>query len=276
MPHNLLAHKEYARGQNIPGTRKRAPTVFPYRSTANRCDASPTNPAGLSPLLDSVFPLGVVGAELGLSAVPSLLFPYEEQYNGSVVPQRILEYTAGRLCARRALAEYGVTSYPLYMNSDWRPQWPQHFIGSISHTSGMCGAVVARKSQFRAIGLDMEVVGNVTSDIWPIICSPEEMAWLANRPESQQPRCAALIFSAKESFYKCQYDVTQQWLDFDDVTLNISFNDENSGNFAVLPRKKSELRKYVAMPLLGNFKFRGNLVVTGMAIRRVDRKTARD
>jgi len=91
-----------------------------------------------------------------------LLFPDEAQYLGRAVPKRIQEFAAGRLCARRALAEFGFTDYPLRSNSDRRPQWPAPVIGSITHIAGMCGAVVAKQRQFRAIGLDMEIVGRVT------------------------------------------------------------------------------------------------------------------
>lgn len=260
------AVEENASGWNSHGFVIHNPVECYYTSTSKKCDAFQGNPASLSLLVNSVFPPGVVGAELRIVADPSLLFPYEAQYLARAVPERIQEFTAGRLCARRAMAEFGFTDRPLHMHSDRRPQWPQPIIGSISHTSGMCGAVVAKKRQFRAIGLDMEIVGNVTAEIWPTICSPEEIAWLATLPEPEQARCAAIIFSAKESFYKCQYNVTQQWLEYDDVTLNLSFSDVSAGYFALRPLRRIALLEYAAMPLLGRFKLHGNIVVTGMVI----------
>ncbi|MDO8704293.1 MAG: 4'-phosphopantetheinyl transferase superfamily protein [Sulfuricaulis sp.] len=237
----------------------------PY-SSVNERDVHRNNPAGLSPLLAGLFPPGVVGAELRIAGDPSLLFPEEAQYLGGAVPKRIQEFAAGRLCARRALAEFGFTGYPLRMNRDRRPQWPAPVIGSISHTAGMCGAVVARQRQFRAIGLDMEIVGRVTPEIWPTICTPEETAWLAALREPEQSRCAALIFSAKESFYKCQYSVTQQWLEFDDVTLDLPASDASAGCFALRPRRRIALWEHVTMPLMGRFEFHGSLIVTGMVL----------
>lgn len=235
----------------------------PYSSVIER-DIPQKNPAILSPLLTSLFPPGVVGAELQIAGDPSLLFSDEVQYLGHAIPKRVQEFAAGRLCARRALAEFRFTDYPLRMNSDRRPQWPVSVIGSISHTAGMCGAVVAKQSQFRAIGLDMEFAGHVTPEIWPSICTREEMAWLAALREPEQSRCAALIFSAKESFYKCQYNITRQWLEFDDVTLDISAHDANAGGFVLRPQRRIALLGLDTMPWKGRFQFYGSLVVTGM------------
>jgi 4'-phosphopantetheinyl transferase EntD len=204
------------------------------------------NSVGLSPALAGLFPPGAVGAELRTSA------------------DRTHQFAAGRLCARRALAELGFFGYPLGMNSDRRPQWPADVVGSITHTIGTCGAVVAERGRFCAIGLDMEVVGRVTPEIWPTICTAEETAWLSALREPEQSRCAALIFSAKESFYKCQYGVTRQWLEFDDVTLVPLSPSASAGRFTLRPRKR------IALPeqdmVSGRFEFRGGLVVTGMAL----------
>lgn len=222
--------------------------------------------ARLSPLVTHLFPPGVVGAELRVTGNPSLLFPNEAMDLGRAGPKRIQEFAAGRLCARRALAEFGFNDYPLRMNGDRRPRWPASVVGSITHTTGMCGAVVAQKPQFRAIGLDVEIVGSVTPEIWPTICTPEESAWLGALHGPEQGQCAALIFSAKESFHKCQYGVTRQWLEFDDVMLDLPSSGANAGCFVIRPRRRIALLEHDAMPLMGRFRFHGSLVVTGMVL----------
>ncbi|HMH18327.1 MAG TPA: 4'-phosphopantetheinyl transferase superfamily protein [Burkholderiales bacterium] len=251
MPCNGLSSEENSGGRNRPGA------LAPARRR---------NPAGLSPLLAGLFPSGVVGAELRAAGDPSLLFLDEVQYLGRAGPKRIREFAAGRLCARRALEEFGFTDYPLRTDSDRRPRWPAPLIGSITHTAGICGAVVAERRQFRAIGLDMEIVGCVTPEIWPSICTPEETRWLAALPEPEQSRSAALIFSAKESFYKCQYGVTRQWLEFDDVALDLPRSDESAGCFALRPRRRIALLEHDTAPMMGRFEFHGSLVVTGMIL----------
>lgn len=228
--------------------------------------AQQKNPALLSPLLTSLFPLGVVGAELRATADPALLFAGEAPAQVAAVPKRIQEFAGGRLCARRALSEFGIVDYPLRINHDRRPHWPAPVIGSISHTAGLSGAVIARRSQFRAVGLDIETVADVTPEIWPFICSPEDRALLDSLSKPEQDRCAALIFSAKEAFYKCQYAVTQQWLEFDDVTLDICASDLDSGSFSLRARRSIALSQHATMPVFGRFTFHGNLIVTGIAL----------
>lgn len=235
-----------------------------YSGSRDSPDARPEYSAGLSPALAGLFPPGVVGAELRLAGDPPPLSFDEVRHLGRAVPERVQEFAAGRFCARRALAEFGFIGYPLGMNADRRPRWPASVVGSITHTDGICGAVVAEQRRFRAIGLDMEIVGRVTPEIWPYICVPEETAWLTALREPERSRCAALIFSAKESFYKCQYGVTRQWLEFDDVALDLFSPGASAGRFALRPRRRIALSEHE--PMTGRFEFRGNLVVTGIAL----------
>ncbi len=243
--------------------------MFPMRRPAaavDACDPHQNNPARLSPLLGRLFPRGVVGAELRSAVDPSQLFPDEVQSLGRASPRRLQEFAAGRVCARRALGQFGLANYPLRMASDRRPRWPATVVGSISHTTGMCGVVVAEREQFCGIGLDIEIVEQVNPEIWPILCTPEEMHWLATLRAPEQARYAALLFSAKEAFYKCQYNVTRQWLEFDDVTLDFSLSDLDAGCYAVRPRRKIKLLEQYAMPWTGRFEFYANYVVTAMVL----------
>jgi 4'-phosphopantetheinyl transferase EntD len=260
MSRHTISTEENKSGRNSPGAPGHKSVEYGYTSSFQN------NPASLSPLLASLFPPGVAAAGLRMAGDPSLLFPDETRYLGRAVPKRTREFAAGRLCARRALAEFGVTGYPLRMNRDRRPHWPAPVIGSITHTTGMSGAVVASRKQYRAIGLDMEIVGRVTPEIWPVICTPVETAWLAALRQPEQDRCAALIFSAKESFYKYQYGVTRQWLEFDAVTLDLPSNYANAGCFVLRPRKSIALLEHDTTPWMGRFEFHGNLVVTGMVL----------
>ena len=224
------------------------------------------NPSSVSPLLARVFPPGVTTAELRQAADPSMLFPEEARCLGDAGPTRRQEFAGGRLCARRALAVRAITHYPLAVNRDGCPRWPANIIGSITHCAGVCGVVVAGRHQFRAIGLDVEIVEQVTRDLWPHVCTPEERVWLAGRRAPEQSQWAALIFSAKETFYKCQYGLTRQWLDFHDVTVELESGDLSPGCFTLRPRRGIALLQQGSMPLTGRFEFQGNLIVTGMVI----------
>ena len=228
--------------------------------------ASTVNPAKLSLLISSMFPIGVVGAELKITADPSLLSPLEASSLGQVTLKRAQEYTAGRLCARRALAEFGIQDHALCMDHDRRPQWPESIIGSISHSIGLCGVAVAQRSRFSGIGMDIEVVDEVTQDIWPYICTPEERIGIGALPKSERQRCAALIYSAKETFYKCQYGITKQWLEFGDVIMNYKMHNSGVGMFTLRMLKKPDIRSHNSESFFGRFRFYKNVVVTGMVI----------
>lgn len=242
------------------------------RCAVGNAHSTANNPAVLSPLLAEIFPAQVVCAEFRGTADPSLLFPSELASLGRVRPQRLREFTAGRLAARRALAEFGLTGHPLDMKSDRRPHWPEVLTGSISHTAEWCGVVVASHNRFRALGLDLEIIGQVTPEIWPLICTPQEAAWLRRLGTREQMRGAALIFSAKEAFYKCQYQVTQQWLEFGDVTLDIAFTGVHAGYFTVRPCTEIMLLEAAAPPWHGRFRLHGGLVITGMTLQTPFRK----
>src|SRR5271170_2846494 len=101
------------------------------------------NPANLSTKLGNLFPPGAVVADLREPGDPELLLPVEATYLGRAVPKRVQEFTAGRLCARRALAEFGIVDFPIKVADDRRPIWPDSMVGSITHTAGFCAAVVA-------------------------------------------------------------------------------------------------------------------------------------
>jgi 4'-phosphopantetheinyl transferase EntD len=102
---------------------------------------------------------------------------------------------------------------------------------------------------------------------WRYICTPRETAWMQSLPPDQQQPCAALIFSAKESFYKCQFTFTQTFLGFQDVVI-----------VPDLGRKRFEVRYAADAPggfrlpgeLQGRFGFHGPYVCTGVIITRPD------
>jgi 4'-phosphopantetheinyl transferase EntD len=177
------------------------------------------NPATLSSRLGSLFPSGAVAAELRGPGDPKLLLAAEAVYVGRAVPKRFQEFAAGRLCARRALGEFGIVDFPIKSADDRQPIWPDTFVGSITHTSGFAAAVVAKRQNAAALGLDSEVVGDVHTEVWPSICVPIETEWIESLPASEQAAAVTLIFSAKEAFYKCQYPLVRERLNFHDVRV---------------------------------------------------------
>jgi 4'-phosphopantetheinyl transferase EntD len=191
------------------------------------------NPAVLSATFASLFPLGVAAAELRVPGDASLLWPEEAASVANAVPKRMQEFAAGRLCARRALKEFGITDFPVRVAHDRQPVWPRALTGSITHTAGLCAAVVTERTRMMALGVDTEVAGAAKPELWSMICAPAEMVWLDTLPRADQAAAVTLIFSAKEAFYKCQYPMAGEWLNFHDLCIAPLEWGEPQGNFAV-------------------------------------------
>jgi 4'-phosphopantetheinyl transferase EntD len=84
------------------------------------------------------------------------------------------------------------------------PRWPPGIVGSLSHASGFCGAVVARDTLCRGLGFDVEAWGRMRPALWRPIATPGEREWLAAQAGDGE-RWATLLFSAKEALYTAQY-----------------------------------------------------------------------
>ncbi len=227
-----------------------------------------TNPARPSALVGSLFEACVASAELRETADSKLLYPAEAALCSGFAAKRLADFTAGRLCARYALAELDVDAFPLLVRCDRSPRWPPGIQGSISHTEGFVCAVAARTPDVAGIGVDAEIVGRVTSDLDALIFTARESAFLESLNAAERARAATIIFSAKEAFYKCQHALTDAWLDFKEASLELTTDDLLSGTFAVGAdyERLRLLGKRIELPLHGRFLIVGDLAVTGLAL----------
>ncbi len=223
-------------------------------------------PASASPLLAALFPPGVAAAELRSPADPALLLAEELAHAGRFAPKRLLEYAAGRLCARRALADLDIRGFALCPQPDRRPSWPAGIVGSISHTEGFCGAVVARDRSCRGLGLDIERIARVTEEIWSRILTEQERAHIQALPAPARQPAAALVFSGKEAFYKCYGAEAGRWIEFQDVEVKLAGVVGQEGAFAIEARGDFSLPISVAARLHGRYRFHEGLVTTGMGL----------
>jgi len=226
------------------------------------------NPAALSAGLTGLFPAGVAVAELRDPGDPGLLSAAERYHVRQAVRKRVQEFAAGRLCARRALAEFRVENFDLHVAVDRQPLWPDGMLGSITHTAGLCAAVVAPRRTLAAVGMDSEIVGHVTADIWPAICGPQEADWLRSLPASERAAAVTLIFSAKEAFYKCQYPVTGEWLDFHDLVVEPAAWGRNPGELSIRATRPIAFAAHARMPMPGRYRYHEEFVSVGVALPR--------
>jgi len=186
-----------------------------------------------APELAALFPVAVQAAELRGAGDPGQLFSVEREGKDRWAEKRIREFAAGRQCAREALIRLGYDPAPLLSLPDRRPDWPEGATGSITHCAGLACAVVASTDHVRSLGLDVEVVDAVDEHLWPRILNAAEQSWLQTCPVDERRVWATVIFSAKEAFYKCQYPVTAQWLEFEDAHVNLERPEAPTGSFRI-------------------------------------------
>ncbi len=224
------------------------------------------NPAQLSVELQGLFPPEVVVAESREVGDPSLLMPEEAEYLGRAVFKRVQEFAAGRCCGRRALAEFGIHGYALRVAEDRLPVWPPGIVGSISHTSGWCAAAIAERRHILSLGLDCEGVAAVPVDLWSTICLPRELEWIHSLALTDRAAAASVIFSAKEAFYKCQYPITREWLDFHDVLIEPLAWDGKQAGFSVNTVRRIALDGYARLPLAGKYLVQEQFVAAAVSL----------
>jgi 4'-phosphopantetheinyl transferase EntD len=203
--------------------------------------------------------------EAGLRDEHEPLLPEEAAIVRTSVEKRRQEFTASRSCARRALAELGITNFPLLANHDRSPIWPTAVVGTITHTDGcakgFCGVAVADRRIAMGLGLDAEPRQPLPQDIWPLILDEQEQrdAHQASEPGVQ----ARLVFSAKEATYKALFPTFRRFLEFSDV--HVDFLPQQGIFFSELVGSARDLGLNETR-LMGRFVIDEELLVTGLIL----------
>jgi 4'-phosphopantetheinyl transferase EntD len=164
-------------------------------------------------MLRALLPAGVGFAELAIAGAEPPLFPDEAAAVVRAVAKRRREFAFGRACARAALG----AEVAIGVGRGGAPIWPAGVTGSITHTDDYAAAAVVRAGN---IGIDVELLARIA-----------EVSGLAERvalpTEREVP--VGVVFSAKESVYKCLYPTAGRFLEFADVELAF-----DRSNFRVL------------------------------------------
>ncbi len=171
-------------------------------------------------MIRTLFPPDVIVLEATPEMWDEPLMPEEEVCVARAVRKRQREFAAGRACARRALAQLGIEGVALPSAPDRLPVWPAGIVGSLSHCRDFCGVAVARRGSIAGLGLDVEGAEPLEARLVEMICSAEELARAAASPPPGPAGWAKIIFSAKESFYKCWYPLARRFLGFHDVVVD--------------------------------------------------------
>lgn len=140
--------------------------------------------------------------------------PLEECFISRAVEKRKIEFRAGRNLARLALKHLGNDAITIPARENRLPDWPDGFIGSLSHTRSHVGVVVAKSSSFQSIGFDIENLRSIETSLYPHLLRKEEIAEVQR--EDIDP---TVYFSGKEAAFKAVFQVHEEYFEFTDLRL---------------------------------------------------------
>jgi enterobactin synthetase component D len=181
-----------------------APSLFPAAVTARALRFGTDTQVELAQL-----------HEVGAPPLPDSL--------GRAVAQRRLDFRAGRLCAREALRQCApaVGEQDIPIGASRGPIWPEGIVGSITHARGYAMAAVAPAAAVQGIGVDIErwlddgAPGRLGQDL----AVPGELETLVQATDWPGARVLTLLFSAKETLFKCLYPQVQAYFGFQQARI---------------------------------------------------------
>lgn len=166
--------------------------------------------------MDCIFiPLNTLEMVLPLLSKPLIL----PAHLHSAVEKRQRSYLTGRACAQFLYDKYhlawdGLPMYPENHPLREAPQWPNGFVGSISHSKDLAVACMFPKQTLQSVGIDTEHILNHDRalQVRQQILHPLE-TWV------KTPLELSLVFSLKESLYKALNPLLKRFIGFQEVIV---------------------------------------------------------
>lgn len=182
--------------------------------------------------------------------------------------KRRIDFFSGRRCAHLAMAEAGYPNHPILRGESREPLWPLSIVGSITHDQTIAAAIVARKNQnICGIGIDIEsldreIRGNISKQILTL---GEQEQW--GNEDFAINREARVIFSIKESIFKCLYPLNQIFLHFEDAAIIAMSEDRFTATIF-----KNPFPQKIKTPfeLTGKLVFHENKILTALMVTNED------
>jgi enterobactin synthetase component D len=155
------------------------------------------------------------GARFATIALPAAL--------ADAFPERRAEFLAGRHSAREALRvlapEHAAADIAIGPRGE--PIWPRGIVGSITHAHGFAAAALARTSDARGVGLDVEdiIPDEKASRLLKYIVARDELDALARATGWGTARLVTVVISAKETLFKALFPMVKRMFDFLDARV---------------------------------------------------------
>ncbi|NOU19316.1 MAG: 4'-phosphopantetheinyl transferase superfamily protein [Bacteroidales bacterium] len=188
------------------------------------------------------------------------IHPKESDLISGESTKRQNEFITGRICARRALKNLQIYNFPILFNEHKLPLFPSTVKGSIAHTSSYCAVVLGLNFKYKSIGIDIEHISKMKSRYFNTLCTNEELLFLKKYSEQEQMEKATILFSAKEAFYKLQFQITQKMLFFKDVCCSIL--DDNT--FSIRLYKQLDKQFYYNATFAGLYYISNEMIFTAL------------
>jgi 4'-phosphopantetheinyl transferase EntD len=166
----------------------------------------------LSDLVNTIVVPQSACIELRLDGSTSLsdlhVLPEELHLVERAVPKRVMQFAAGRHCARLAAEQLGQNLNALLRGEFGEPLWPAGLKGSITHCDGCCSALVSKDPHLCSVGIDIEPFGSLSSSVLEMIASEKERRMLQESWGSES--LGKLLFCCKEAVLKAIYPLDRQ------------------------------------------------------------------
>jgi enterobactin synthetase component D len=178
-----------------------------------------------------------------------------------------LQFRAGRYCAMKAMEtlDRRFEACEVGRAENGAPLWPKGATGSITHTDDLVSAAVALTTDAEALGIDTEriVSESRAREIAGLVTRPDEAAH-ALAAGLNEAEAFTLVFSAKESIFKCLHPMTGEFMDFHDV--RIEGVDRESRTFSARLLRTLSPRFPAHMVLEGRFEIDAPWLHTGLVL----------
>ncbi|MER8522716.1 4'-phosphopantetheinyl transferase superfamily protein [Mesorhizobium sp. M1076] len=159
----------------------------------------------------------IVGIRPIEKADESALYASEVTSMGRAVPKVRRESGAARVVARTLLGKLGFPSMPILKTRSGVPIWPPGVIGSLAHHDTVAAAAIAGTKRIAALGVDIEPNEPLPENLIDLIATPNEQRMYDLHLLKRRD-----LFVLKEAAYKAYFPLYNQFLEFQDVEIDIS------------------------------------------------------
>ncbi|MCC8960554.1 4'-phosphopantetheinyl transferase superfamily protein [Bradyrhizobium sp. Pear77] len=146
----------------------------------------------------------------------STLYTSEVMSMGRAVSKVRRESGAARVAARTLLGQLGFPPMPILKTRSGVPIWPAGVVGSLAHHDTVAAAAIAGTKRIAALGIDIEPNEPLPENLIELIATPSEQRMYDLHTLKRRD-----LFVLKEAVYKAYFPLDNQFLEFQDVEINI-------------------------------------------------------